>query len=244
MNLFNIEAYLIFAGDDGGIVQLVIAAIIIIASVIASAKGAKKKQEEEKKKQLLRQKNASKTSTYAPGTTQTIKKKPQPAKFWGIPLEEIEETDETEVYEQIDDDYDDDDDYDPLEPQPVRVQKSFAHKIKEPEFAGSIKIGTLEDKHLHSSFETKHLHSSIENQKLDTQIKSIDSFAGKSDSIFGKVQDSGKGKVKIEITVPKGSSEALVHAVVLGEIFGPPITLRPPYKQDDDEYAFKKSTLI
>ncbi|MCD4656641.1 MAG: hypothetical protein K8S87_03755 [Planctomycetes bacterium] len=242
MNLLNIESFLIFAGEDGGIFQLVVAAIIILTSVIASAKGAKKKQEQEKEKQRLRQINASKTPSS--NVPQTQQRKPQPAKFWGIPLEEIEESEEIEETDDDYVDYDDDDDYDPLEPHPARVQKSFAHKIHEPVFESDIKLGELQNKHLKSSVETKHLRSSIEKQTLDTQIESLDVMSGKAGGISGKVKDSGKSKVKIEITVPKGSSEALVHAVVLGEIFGPPITLRPPYNLTDEEEAFKKSTLI
>ena len=236
MDIFNIAGFMIFADEKGSIFQLIAAAVIIITSVIASAKGAKKKQQQELEKRRHREieKNVqSNVKESAP-----TKEKPQFAKYWGVPLEQIEENDDEYI------DYDDDDDYDPLEPQPHRVKKSFAHKIIDTTFESNKKLGELKNKHLQSSVETEHLHSSIENQKLDTQIESLDVLSGESGGISGKVQDTGKRKVKIEITVPKGSSEALVHAVVLGEIFGPPITLREPYAQKEEEGAFKKSTLF
>ncbi len=238
MNLFNINAFMIFAGEESSIFQLIAAAVIIVTSVIASAKGAKKKQQQEQEKQ--RKMNIAKSpQPYTQKSKPIQQQKPQPAKFWGVPLEKIDENDDEYV------DYDEyDDDYDPLEQQPARVQKSFAHKINEHVFAADKKHSNFENMHLQSDVAKEHLHSSILNQKLESNIKPLDVMAGSSDSISDKVQDTRKRKVKIEITVPKGSSEALVHAVVLGEIFGPPITLREPYKQPDDEYAFKKSTLF
>jgi len=237
MDIFNIAGFMIFAGEEGGIFQLIVAAVIIITSVIASAKGAKKKQQQELEKR--RQREIEKNVQTNVKKSATTKQKPQFAKYWGVPLEQIEENDDEYI------DYDDDDDYDPLEPQPKRIQKNFAHKINDHVFAANnMKSLNYENVNFQSDIESKHLHSSIENHKLKSNLKPLDVMSGSFESISGKVQDKGKRKVKIEITVPKGSSEALVHAVVLGEIFGPPMCMRKPYALEEDEGTFKKSTLF
>ncbi len=65
--------------------------------------------------------------------------------------------------------------------------------------------------------------------------------------VFAKEISVGAKKkktTKIKVQLPKGSPAELAQAVILGELFGPPLALRQPYEPAPDELSFKDTRLI